>query len=174
MLSDSVNEDPKIDIIKRYKNRIRRINQQKEEDIFSLAVNILSNQFDPHSSYLSPRSAEDFDMNMSLKLSGIGALLGVEDDYTKVVSLVPGGPAEKSGKIKPEDRISKIKQGDEDEFIDVVGWRIDEVVDLIREIDTELQIEFISFDSDIDNRKIVTLKREEVKLEDRAAQSQVF
>ena len=175
MLSDSVNEDPKIDIIKRYKNRIRRINQQKEEDIFSLAVNILSNQFDPHSSYLSPRSAEDFDMNMSLKLSGIGALLGVEDDYTKVISLVPGGPAEKSGKIKPEDRISKIKQGDEDEFIDVVGWRIDEVVDLIRgEIDTELQIEFISFDSDIDNRKIVTLKREEVKLEDRAAQSQVF
>ena len=95
MLSDSVNEDPKIDIIKRYKNRIRRINQQKEEDIFSLAVNILSNQFDPHSSYLSPRSAEDFDMNMSLKLSGIGALLGVEDDYTKVISLVPGGPAEK-------------------------------------------------------------------------------
>ena len=69
LLSDSVNEDPKIDIIKRYKNRIRRINQQKEEDIFSLAVNILSNQFDPHSSYLSPRSAEDFDMNMSLKLS---------------------------------------------------------------------------------------------------------
>ena len=93
MLSDSVNEDPKIDIIKRYKNRIRRINQQKEEDIFSLAVNILSNQFDPHSSYLSPRSAEDFDMNMSLKLSGIGALLGVEDDYTKVISLVPGGPS---------------------------------------------------------------------------------
>lgn len=175
MLSDSVSEDPKKDIIKRYKNRIRRINQQKEEDIFSLAVNILSNQFDPHSSYLSPRSAEDFDMNMSLKLSGIGALLSVEDDYTKVISLVPGGPAEKSGKIKPEDRISKIKQGDEDEFIDVVGWRIDEVVDLIRgEIDTELQIEFISFDSDIDNRKIVTLKREEVKLEDRAAQSEVF
>ena len=93
LLSDSVNEDPKIDIIKRYKNRIRRINQQKEEDIFSLAVNILSNQFDPHSSYLSPRSAEDFDMNMSLKLSGIGALLGVEDAYTKVISLVPGGPS---------------------------------------------------------------------------------
>ena len=138
-------------------------------------MNILTNQFDPHSSYLSPRSAEDFDMNMSLKLSGIGALLGVDDDYTKVISLVPGGPAEKSGKIKPEDRISKIKQVDEDEFTDVVGWRIDEVVDLIRgDIDTEVQIEFISFESDIDNRKIVTLKREEVKLEDRAAQSDVF
>ena len=70
---------------------------------------------------------------------------------------------------------SKIKQVDEDEFTDVVGWRIDEVVDLIRgDIDTEVQIEFISFESDIDNRKIVTLKREEVKLEDRAAQSDVF
>ena len=138
-------------------------------------MNILTNQFDPHSSYLSPRSAEDFDMNMSLKLSGIGALLGVDDDYTKVISLVPGGPAEKSGKIKPEDRISKIKQFDEDEFTDVVGWRIDEVVDLIRgDIDTEVEIEFISFESDIDNRKIVTLKREEVKLEDRAAQSDVY
>ena len=174
-LSDSSSDNPKEDISKRYKNRLRRIAQQKEEDIFSLAMNILTNQFDPHSSYLSPRSAEDFDMNMSLKLSGIGALLGVDDDYTKVISLVPGGPAEKSGKIKPEDRISKIKQVDEDEFTDVVGWRIDEVVDLIRgDIDTEVQIEFISFESDIDNRKIVTLKREEVKLEDRAAQSDVF
>ena len=174
-LSDSSSDNPKEDISKRYKNRLRRIAQQKEEDIFSLAMNILTNQFDPHSSYLSPRSAEDFDMNMSLKLSGIGALLGVDDDYTKVISLVPGGPAEKSGKIKPEDRISKIKQIDEDEFTDVVGWRIDEVVDLIRgDIDTEVQIEFISFEPDIDNRKIVTLKREEVKLEDRAAQSDVF
>ena len=174
-LSDSSSDSPKADISKRYKNRLRRIAQQKEEDIFSLAMNILTNQFDPHSSYLSPRSAEDFDMNMSLKLSGIGALLGVDDDYTKVISLVPGGPAEKSGKIKPEDRISKIKQFDEDEFTDVVGWRIDEVVDLIRgDIDTEVEIEFISFESDIDNRKIVTLKREEVKLEDRAAQSDVY
>ena len=174
-LSDSSSDNPKEDISKRYKNRLRRIAQQKEEDIFSLAMNILTNQFDPHSSYLSPRSAEDFDMNMSLKLSGIGALLGVEDDYTKIVSLVPGGPAEKSGKIQPEDRISKIKQYYEDEFTDVVGWRIDEVVDLIRgDIDTKVQIEFISFESDVDNRKIVTLKREEVKLEDRAAQSDIF
>mgnify|MGYP005747747669 CR=1 FL=1 len=88
-LSDSSSDNPKEDISKRYKNRLRRIAQQKEEDIFSLAMNILTNQFDPHSSYLSPRSAEDFDMNMSLKLSGIGALLGVDDDYTKVISLVP-------------------------------------------------------------------------------------
>ena len=174
-MSDSASSSPREDLKKRYSNRVRRINQQKEEDIFSLAINILTNQFDPHSSYLSPRSAEDFDMNMSLKLSGIGALLGVDEDYTKIISLVPGGPAQKSGKIKPEDRISKIRQKGSDEFTDVVGWRIDEVVDLIRgEPGTEVEIEFISFEADSDSTKLVTLKREEVKLEDRAAKSEVI
>jgi carboxyl-terminal processing protease len=173
-ISDSASSSPRENLKKRYSNRVRRINQQKEEDIFSLAINILTNQFDPHSSYLSPRSAEDFDMNMSLKLSGIGALLGVDEDYTKIISLVPGGPAQKSGKIKPEDRISKIRQKDSDEFTDVVGWRIDEVVDLIRgEAGTEVEIEFISFEADSDSTKLVILKREEVKLEDRAAKSEV-
>ena len=174
-LSDSSNSEPSIDLIKRYKNRIRRIIQQKEEDIFSLAINILTNQFDPHSTYLSPRSAEDFDVNMSLKLNGIGALLGVEDDYTKIISLVPGGPAEKSGKISPEDRITKIRQIGSDDYKDVIGWRIDEVVDLIRgEAGTEVEIEFISFDSATDSTKLVTLKREEIKLEDRAAKSEII
>ena len=174
-LSDSSNSEPSNDLTKRYKNRIRRITQQKEEDIFSLAINILSNQFDPHSTYLSPRSAEDFDVNMSLKLNGIGALLGIEDDYTKIISLVPGGPAEKSGKIKPEDRITKIRQIGTDNYQDVIGWRIDEVVDLIRgEAGTEVEIEFISFDSSSDSTKLVTLKREEIKLEDRAAKSEII
>ena len=174
-LSDSSNSEPSNDLIKRYKNRIRRITQQKEEDIFSLAINILSNQFDPHSTYLSPRSAEDFDVNMSLKLNGIGALLGIEDDYTKIISLVPGGPAEKSGKINPEDRITKIRQIGTDNYQDVIGWRIDEVVDLIRgKAGTEVEIEFISFDSSSDSTKLVTLKREEIKLEDRAAKSEII
>ena len=174
-LSDSSNSEPSNDLIKRYKNRIRRITQQKEEDIFSLAINILSNQFDPHSTYLSPRSAEDFDVNMSLKLNGIGALLGIEDDYTKIISLVPGGPAEKSGKINLEDRITKIRQIGTDNYQDVIGWRIDEVVDLIRgEAGTEVEIEFISFDSSSDSTKLVTLKREEIKLEDRAAKSEII
>ena len=174
-LSDSPSIKPKDDLLKRYKNRIRRISQQKEEDIFSLAINILTNQFDPHSSYLSPRSAEDFDVNMSLKLNGIGALLGLEDDYTKIISLVPGGPAEKSGKIYPEDKITKIRQIGSNEYKDVVGWRIDEVVDLIRgEAGTEVEIEFISFDSTGDSTKLITLKREEIKLEDRAAKSEIL
>ncbi len=173
-LSESSSVKPQNDLIKRYKNRIRRISQQKEEDIFSLAINILTNQFDPHSSYLSPRSAEDFDLNMSLKLSGIGALLGIEDDYTKIINLVPGGPAEKSGKINPEDKITRIRQIGSPNYTDVVGWRIDEVVDLIRgEAGTEVEIEFISFESNNDSTKLVTLKREEIKLEDRAAKSEI-
>ena len=175
MISDELSDSPKEDLVKRYKNRIRRVHQQKEEDVFSIAINTLANQFDPHSSYLSPRSAEDFDMNMSLKLEGIGALLGVEDDYTKIVSLVPGGPAKKSGKILPDDRITRIRQKDSSEYVDVVGWRIDEVVDLIRgEAGTEVEIEFISSKSSLNERKLVTLKREEIKLEDRAAKSKIY
>ena len=176
-IASKLSENPNKDLAKRYKNRIRRIQQQREEDIFSIAMNTLSNIFDPHSSYLSPRSAEDFDMNMSLKLDGIGALLGVEDDYTKIISLVPGGPAEKSGKILPEDRITRIRQKDtqKSEYVDVIGWRIDEVVDLIRgEAGTEVEIEFISADSSENARKLITLKREEIKLEDRAAKAEII
>ena len=177
LMSETLSDDPDKVLLKRYKNRIRRIQQQKEEDIFSIAINTLSNQFDPHSSYLSPRSAEDFDMNMSLKLEGIGALLGADDDYTKIVSLVPGGPAEKSGEILPEDKITRIRQIDskEKEYVDVVGWRIDEVVDLIRgKSGTQVEIEFISSDSADNTRKLVTLTREEIKLEDRAAKSKII
>ena len=177
LMSETLSDDPNKVLLKRYKNRIRRIQQQKEEDIFSIAINTLSNQFDPHSSYLSPRSAEDFDMNMSLKLEGIGALLGADDDYTKIVSLVPGGPAEKSGEILPEDKITRIRQIDAEdkEYVDVVGWRIDEVVDLIRgESGTQVEIEFISSDSADSTRKLVTLTREEIKLEDRAAKSKII
>ena len=177
LMSDTLSDDPNKVLIKRYKNRIRRIQQQKEEDIFSIAINTLANQFDPHSSYLSPRSAEDFDMNMSLKLEGIGALLGAEDDYTKIVSLVPGGPAEKSGEIQPDDKITRIRQlnSNEDGYVDVVGWRIDEVVDLIRgESGTQVEIEFISSNSAENTRKLITLTREEIKLEDRAAKSKII
>ena len=177
LMSETLSDDANKVLLKRYKNRIKRIQQQKEEDIFSIAINTLTNQFDPHSSYLSPRSAEDFDMNMSLKLEGIGALLGADDDYTKIVSLVPGGPAEKSGEILPEDKITRIRQinTENNEYIGVVGWRIDEVVDLIRgESGTQVEIEFISSDSADNSRKLVTLTREEIKLEDRAAKSKII
>ena len=175
-LTEEASLDPKKDLVKRYNNRIKRISQQKEEDIFSLAINILTNQFDPHSSYLSPRSAEDFDMDMSLSLEGIGALLGTDDDYTRIVSLVPGGPAEKSGKISPDDKITRIRQTNSENFVDVVGWRIDEVVRLIRgDSGTKVEIELISSETGNGaDRKKVILQREEIKLEDRAAKSKIY
>ena len=165
-------------ISKRYKNRIRRISQRNEEDVFSIAMNTVAGLFDPHSSYFSPKSAEDFEMTMSLKLEGIGALLTTEDDYPVIVSVVPGGPAEKSGKIDPDDKIVAIKQLEEKEIepVDVVGWRIDEVVQLIRgKAGTKLELEIIPAKTeDFSDRKWVILTREEVKLEEQAVKSLVI
>jgi len=165
-------------IEKRYKNRLRRISQRNAEDIFSIAMNNLTSYFDPHSSYFSPKSAEDFEMTMSLKLEGIGALLTTEDDYPTIVSIVPGGPAEKTGKINPDDKIVKISQVDElnSTPTDVVGWRIDEVVQLIRgKAGTKVELELIPGKTeDFSERKFVTITREEVKLEEQAAKSRVI
>jgi carboxyl-terminal processing protease len=165
-------------IKKRYKNRLRRISQRNEEDVFSIAMNNLTSYFDPHSSYFSPKSAEDFEMSMSLKLEGIGALLTTEDDYPTIVSIVPGGPAEKTGKINPDDKIVKISQVEElnPTPTDVVGWRIDEVVQLIRgKAGTKVELELIPGKTeDFSERKFVTITREEVKLEEQAAKSRVI
>ena len=168
-----------IEIIKkRYKNRLRRISQRNEEDVFSISMNNLTSYFDPHSSYFSPKSAEDFEMTMSLKLEGIGALLTTEDDYPTIVSVVPGGPAAKTGKINPDDKIVKISQVEESNSTptDVVGWRIDEVVQLIRgKAGTKVELELIPGKTeDLSERKFVTIIREEVKLEEQAAKSRIF
>jgi Periplasmic protease len=178
MLADKELEEATETIEKRYKNRLRRIYQRNEEDIFSISMNNLTSYFDPHSSYFSPKSAEDFEMTMSLKLEGIGALLTTEDDYPTIVSVVPGGPAEKTGKINPDDKIVKISQIEELNATptDVVGWRIDEVVQLIRgKAGTKVELEIIPGKTeDFSERKFVTITREEVKLEEQAAKSRVI
>ena len=173
-LSDET--DIKQIIIDRYERRIRRITQRTNEDYFSIIMNNFTSQFDPHSAYLSPKSAEDFDMQMSLSLEGIGALLGIEDDYAKVVSLVPGGPAAKSNQLSPDDRIVSIRQAYEEKSTDVVGWRIDEIVKLIRgDAGTEVELEIMPSKSlESSERKFVTLVREEVQLEEQAAKSKII
>ena len=173
-LSDEA--DIKQTIIERYERRIRRITQRTNEDYFSIIMNNFTSQFDPHSAYLSPKSAEDFDMQMSLSLEGIGALLGIEDDYAKVVSLVPGGPAAKSNQLSPDDRIVSIRQAYEEKSTDVVGWRIDEIVKLIRgDAGTEVELEIMPSKSlESSERKFVTLVREEVQLEEQAAKSKII
>ena len=173
-LSDET--DSRQTIIDRYERRIRRITQRTNEDYFSIIMNNFTSQFDPHSAYLSPKSAEDFDMQMSLSLEGIGALLGIEDDYAKVVSLVPGGPAAKSKKLSPDDRIVSIRQAYEEKSTDVVGWRIDEIVKLIRgDAGTEVELEIMPSKSlESSERKFVKLVREEVQLEEQAAKSKII
>ena len=174
---DSSNEnDIKQTIIDRYERRIRRITQRNNEDYFSIIMNNFTSQFDPHSAYLSPKSAEDFDMQMSLSLEGIGALLGIEDDYAKVVSLVPGGPAAKSNQLSPDDKIISIRQAYEEKSTDVVGWRIDEIVKLIRgDAGTDVELEIMPSKSlESSERKFVTLTREEVQLEEQAAKSKII
>jgi len=165
-------------LIKRYERRIKRVLQRKDEDIFLLAINIMTRQFDPHSTYLSPYNAEDFEIDMSLKLGGIGALLSnsATEDYAMIVSLVPGGPAEKNGELEPNDKIVKIKQHNEDIFEDVTGWRIDEVVQKVRgEPQTFVTLEIIPGDAEDNSvRKIIKIEREIVELEERAAKSKIY
>jgi len=178
MLAEKDLDEATETIAKRYKNRLRRISQRNEEDVFSISMNNLTSYFDPHSSYLSPKSAEDFEMTMSLKLEGIGALLTTEDDYPTIVSVVPGGPADKTRKINPDDKIVKISQVEESDSTatDVVGWRIDEVVQLIRgKAGTKVKLELIPGKTeDFSERKFVTITREEVKLEEQAAKSRII
>ncbi len=174
--SSSNETDMRQTIIDRYERRIRRITQRTNEDYFSIIMNNFTSQFDPHSAYLSPKSAEDFDMQMSLSLEGIGALLGIEDDYAKVVSLVPGGPADKSNQLSPDDRIVSIRQAYEEKSTDVVGWRIDEIVKLIRgDAGTEVELEIMPSKSlESSEKRFVTLVREEVQLEEQAAKSKII
>ena len=175
LLADTEEANIKDSLLSRYSNRSKRILQRNDEDVFSLAMNTLTNQFDPHSSYMSPYNAEDFEIDMSLKLGGIGALLSTKDDYAIIVSLVPGGPAELSGELNEEDRIVKIRQENEEVFTDVTGWRIDEIVRNIRgEPQSKVELEIIPADSEDDTeRKNVLITREIVELKEREAKSKI-
>ncbi|MGS0466889.1 PDZ domain-containing protein [Cobetia marina] len=130
-LSDKSDEDIAKTLSERYANQLKRIEQTNDEDILTLIMHAVTGSIDPHSEYFSPRQGESFDIQMKLSLDGIGALLQSEGEYVKVSSLVPGGPAEKDGELKPADRIVAVGQGD-GEWTNVVGMRLDDVVDLIR------------------------------------------
>lgn len=161
---------------KRYHNAQKRLYQTRSEDIFQNYINALAQVYDPHTQYLSPDNAENFDINMSLSLEGIGAVLQSDNDHTKIVRLVPAGPAEKSKQLAPADRIIGVAQS-KGEMIDVVGWRLDEVVKLIRgPKGSTVRLEVIPASnppSDMTSRE-VALVREAVKLEDQAAKSSVL
>ncbi|WP_462158472.1 carboxy terminal-processing peptidase [Pseudoalteromonas sp. GB56] len=159
---------------KRYTYTLKRLVQTKSEDAFQIIMNAFARSIEAHTSYLSPRRAEQFKMDMDLELEGIGAVLSYDEDYTVIRSLVPGGPADKTATIKPDDRIIGVAQG-EDDFVDVIGWRLDDVVDLIKgPKGTLVRLQYLKGKDDHGSPKIVEITRDKVRLEDRAAKSSVF
>lgn len=157
----------------RYTGALRRLNQITMNDVFDIYMNVVSSRFDPHSNYLSPRTNEDFNINMRLSLEGIGAILASEEDRVTIRELVPGGPAYKSGKLSVKDQIIGIAQGNDGEFVDVTGWRLDKVVDLIRGKKGTLVRLLIDPVDAAKGMREITLERDEVKLEEQAAQSTI-
>lgn len=162
-------------LTKRYDTQRNNMNRNKADDVFQTFMNAFTETYDPHTEYFSPRTSENFNINMSLSLEGIGAVLQAEDDYTKIVRLVPAGPAEKSKQLKPNDRIVAVAQGD-GEFVDVVGWRVDEVVDLIRgPKNSTVRLQVLPANAvDEHQTKVVSIVRQTIKLEEQAAQKRVM
>lgn len=163
-------------LIKRYKNQLARLDQTRAEDIFQAYINTFAQSYDPHTNYLSPDNAENFDINMSLSLEGIGAVLQNDNDQVKIVRLVPAGPAAKTKQVAPADKIIGVAQGNK-EMVDVVGWRLDEVVKLIRgPKGSVVRLEVIPASNAPSDQtsKIVSITREAVKLEEQAAKKSVL
>jgi carboxyl-terminal processing protease len=161
---------------KRYSGYIDRIKQLNSGDAFQTFMNAYAESTDPHTDYLGPEAAANFDIAMSLSLQGIGAQLQSRDDYTMIVKLIPGGPAMKSHKFKPGDRIVAVGQGDKGPMVDVVGWRIDDVTALIRgKKGTVVRLEVLPADVGPDGKhELVTLVRDKINLEDAAASKKVI
>ena len=158
-------------LIKRFKTQLKLYKQRNSDDVFELYTNALASLYDPHTAYFSPRTTENFQINMSLSLEGIGAELTTEDEYTEVVRIIPGGPADTQGLLKPEDRIIGVGQ-EEEEMVDVVGWRLDDVVDLIR--GEKGSLVRLQINTPTDKQKIISIVRDRVKLEDKSARSEVL
>ncbi len=173
-LADKPLEDITELLLKRYKNQLNRLNQTNIEDAFQLYMNIVAKSYDPHTEYFAPRRSENFNINMSLSLEGIGAVLQSDQEFTKIVRLVPGGPADLTKELKPADRIIGVAQDDKP-MVDVVGWRLDEVVDLIRgPKGTTVRLELMSKDSENQQSREISIVRNKVLLEEQAAQKKVL
>ncbi|CAM2944974.1 carboxy terminal-processing peptidase [Vibrio rarus] len=158
---------------KRYNNAMKRISQSHSEDVFQTYMNAFARQVDPHTSYLSPRNADTFQAEMNLSLEGIGAVLQMTDDYTVIRSLVTGGPASKSKELNKGDRIIGVGQEGK-EVVDVIGWRLDDVVELIKgPKGTKVILQILPEGKNAKSREI-TIVRDKVRLEDRAVKSEVI
>ena len=174
-LGDKTLDEIATTLEKRYRNQLKIAMRNRSEDAFQTFMNAFASSFDPHTQYFSPRSSENFNINMSLSLEGIGAVLQTEEDATSVVRLVPAGPADKSGQIKPSDKIIEVGQGTDGPMIDVVGWRLDDVVELIRgPKGSTVRLTVVSGGAEDKESTVVTIERNTIKLEEQAAQAKVI
>ncbi len=169
-------EQVETNLRQRYEGQLSRLEQTESEDVFGLFMAAITGSIDPHSEYLSPRQGESFDIQMRLSLEGIGALLQSDGEYVKVASLVAGGPAEQSGVLEPADRIVAVGQEGKEEMVNVVGMRLDNVVDLIRgPKGSVVRLDVVPAQAvDMTRSKVVEITRDTVDLEDQAAQGEVI
>ncbi|MEM7027295.1 MAG: carboxy terminal-processing peptidase, partial [Pseudomonadota bacterium] len=169
-------EEIKETLGKRYKRIRNSTFQLNASDVFQSFINAYTTAVEPHTAYFSPRTSENFDISMRLSLEGIGAVLRAESDYTQVVKVITGGPADLSGQINIDDKIIGVGQGDNEEIVDVIGWRLDDVVDLIRgPKDTNLRLEVLPKGIGVEGpAKIISLTRDKIKLEEQDASSSII
>ncbi len=160
---------------KRYQRVLKRIDQVSADDVFETFMNAFSHAYDPHSSYLSPRNSEEYNIAMSLSYEGIGASLQLIDDYVTVMNVLPGGPAALSGDLKVNDRITAVGQGEDGSLTDVIGWRLDDVVQLIRgPVDTVVRLQVLPAGATPGSPEgIIAFTRNKVTLEAQAAHKEL-
>ncbi|WP_394777292.1 carboxy terminal-processing peptidase [Undibacterium sp.] len=161
---------------KRYDTSISRVYKMKSDDVFQVFMNAYAMSIEPHTNYLGPKASEDFDIAMKLSLVGIGAVLQERDEYTTIRELVPGGPAASSGKLAVGDRIVGVAQGEKGTPTDVMGWRIDDVVKLIRgDKASKVQLDVLPADAGPDGKhKTVVLVRDKITLEQQSAKKSIM
>ncbi|MCP4788822.1 MAG: tail-specific protease [Gammaproteobacteria bacterium] len=161
-------------LLKRYDSQIKRLLQVDQRDMFSTIANSITTVTDPHTTYLSPRNVEDFNIDMSLSLEGIGAVLQRDNDYTKIVRIVPGGPADKAGELKAADYIVGVAQEGQ-AMVDVIGQRLDDVVNLIRgPKGSRVSLQIIPGGDIKERPQTIHIVRNRVKLEDQAATQEII
>ncbi|MEO0554145.1 MAG: carboxy terminal-processing peptidase [Bacteroidota bacterium] len=175
-LSGRSQDEIEENIAKRYKRFQKNVDQYTSEDVFELYMNTVAEAFDPHTNYFSPRTSDRFKQNMSLSLEGIGARLQMDNDFTKIVQIMPGGPAEKSGLLHDNDRIVGVAQGADGEMVDVIGWRLDDVVQLIKgPKGTTVRLEILEAKNGMNGKPAeITLIRDKIKIEDLEAKAEVI
>ncbi len=168
-------EKAKVTLTKRYTRLLKRINDYKEDDVINIFLNSYMAYLDPHSNYLNPSQAEEYEIQTTLSYEGIGARLQNNEEFIEIVNLIPGGPAEKNGTLNPLDRIIGIYEDNSDKIIDVIGWDLNDVVKLIRgPKGSKIKLRILPTSSNVDSNPYdLSLIRDSVTLEEQAATSYI-